>query len=55
MARAAVNVFLGVHGVEGEQAPGQAECRDHFLSGGDFIALLGDRQVAEDDLAVAGG
>ena len=43
-----------MHGVEGEQASGQAECGDHVLGGGDFIALLGDRQVAEDDLAVAG-
>ena len=54
VARAAAKVFLGVHGVKREQAPGQAEGRDHLLGGGDFIALLGDRQVAEDDLAVAG-
>src|SRR5487761_87868 len=53
VARAAANVFLGVHGVEGEQASGQSEGCDHVLGGGDFIAFLGDRQVAEDDLAVA--
>ena len=27
------NVFLGVHGVEGEQASGQAEGCDHLLGG----------------------
>ena len=54
MARATAKVFLSVHGVEGEQSSGQAKSCDHVLGGGDFIALLGDRQVAENDLAVAG-
>ena len=31
MARAAANVFLGVHGAEGEQASGQAQSGDHVL------------------------
>ena len=54
MSRAILNVLLTVHGVEGEQTPGQAQRRDHGLSGGDLVALLGDRQMAEDDLAVGG-
>ncbi len=31
VARAAANVFLGVHGAEGEQASGQAQSGDHVL------------------------
>lgn len=46
------NVFLTVHGVQGEQTPAQVQCRDHFLGGGDFVALLRDRQMAEYDLAI---
>ena len=48
------NVFLGVHGVEGEQASGQTQSGDHVLGAEDFIAFLGDHQVAEDDLTIAG-
>ncbi|MFG1352646.1 hypothetical protein [Xanthobacter autotrophicus] len=39
--------FLGVHGIKGEQAPGQAKGGDQILGGGDFVALIVDRQVAE--------
>lgn len=53
-ARAAAKVFLGVHGVQGEQALGQAKGCDHLLGGRDFIAFLVGRQMAEDDLPVAG-
>lgn len=45
---------MTVHGVQGEQASGQAEGRDHLLGGGDFVAFLRNRQMAEDDLAVGG-
>ena len=54
MARAAANVFLGVHGIESEQASRQAKGCDHLLSCGYFVAFLRDRQVSEDDLVVAG-
>ena len=54
MSRAISNVFLTVHGVEGEQTPGQAQRRDHGLGGGNLVALFGDRQMAEDNLAVGG-
>lgn len=43
-----------MHGIEGEQAPGQAEGGDQILGGGDFVALIVDRQVAENDLVIAG-
>src|SRR5665811_2587878 len=38
----------------GEQAAGQAEGGDHLLGGGDLVAFLRNRQVAENDLAVGG-
>lgn len=54
MARASTKVFLGVHGVESEQATGQAQRRNHLLGGGNLVALLCNRQMAENDLAVGG-
>ena len=54
MSRAISNVFLTVHGVEGEQTPGQAQRRDHSLGGWNLVALFGNRQMAENDMAVGG-
>ena len=54
MARAAAKVFLGVHGIEGEQASGQTKGCDHLLGCRYFVAFLRDRQVTENNLAVAG-
>ncbi len=54
MSRAISNVFLTVHGVQGEQTPGQAQRRDHGLGGRNLVALLGDRQMAKNDLPVGG-
>jgi hypothetical protein len=43
-----------VHGVEREQAPAEAQRRNHLLGGGDLVALLGNRQMAENDLSIGG-
>jgi len=54
VAKAAANVFLGVHGIEGEQASREAKGCDHLLGCRYFVAFLRDRQVSENDLVVAG-
>lgn len=54
MSRAISNVFLTVHGIQSEQATGQAECRDHVLGGRNFVALLRNRQMPENDLTIGG-
>src|SRR5674476_933927 len=54
VSRAISKVFLTVHGIQGEQAAGQAEGGDHLLGGGDLVAFVRNRQVAENDLAVGG-
>ena len=41
-------------GIQDEQAAGQAEGGDHLLGGGNLIAFLRNRQVAENDLAAGG-
>jgi hypothetical protein len=50
----AFQMFFTVHGVQGEQAPGQAQGGDHVLGGRNFVALLCHRQVSENDLPVGG-
>ena len=54
MSRAVLKVFLTVHGIQGEQAAGQAEGGDQILGGWDLVAFLRNRQVTENDLAVGG-
>src|SRR5271155_2216072 len=51
---AASNVFLTVHGVEREQAAGQAELHDERLCRRDLVAFVRHRKMAEDDLVVDG-
>src|SRR5271155_471786 len=51
---AASNVFLAVHGVECEQAAGQAELHDERLRRRDLVAFVRYRQMAENDLVVDG-
>ena len=43
-----------MHGVQGEQPPGQAQRGNHLLGSRDLVALLGDGEVAEDDPLVGG-
>ena len=52
MSRAISKVFLAVHGVEREHAAAQPERSDQGLHGWDFVRLLVDDFMGEDDLMV---
>ena len=54
VALAISNVFLTVHGVDRENAAGQAECFDQALDGWDLIRLLLDDFMGQDDPMIDG-
>src|SRR3954452_11140378 len=54
VALAISNVFLTVHGVDGEDAAGQAERFDQGLDGWDLVRLLLDDFMGQDDPMIDG-
>jgi hypothetical protein len=40
---------LTVHGIGGENNPGQSQVTDHLLRGGDLVRLVVDFRVRQDD------
>jgi hypothetical protein len=54
VALAISNVFLTVHGVDGEDAAGQAERFDQGLDGWDLVRLLLDDFMSQDDSMIDG-
>src|SRR3954471_9068898 len=54
LALAISNVFLTVHGVDGEDAAGQAERFDQDLDGWDLVRLLPDDLMSQDNPMIDG-
>ena len=54
VALAISNVFLTVHGVDGEDAAGQAERFDEGLDRWDLVRLLPDTFMSQDDPMIDG-
>src|SRR3954463_4842701 len=54
VALAISNVFLTVHGVDGEEAAGQAKRFDQGLDGWDLVRLLPDDLMSQDNPMIDG-
>ena len=54
VALAISNVFLTVHGVDGEDTAGQAERFDQALHSWDLVRLLLDNRMSQDDPMIDG-